>query len=739
MAKSRGQLLNTISPIFKNFFASKDLIVVFFIMAILAIIIIPLPNYLLDLFLTISIALSVLIILIGLYISKPTDFSAFPTLLLMITLFRLSLNVATTRMILSNGHLGVENVSEIVSAFGNFVVSGNYAIGIIIFSILVIVNYIVITNGSTRVAEVQARFTLEAMPGKQMAIDADLNSGLIDKEEAQKRRELLVQEADFYGSMDGASKFVKGDAIAGIIITFVNIIGGFLIGAFGHGMSISDSASTFVILTIGDGLVTQIPALIVSTATGIVITRATKSEEKDFASNVVNQLLGNSKILLIVGGILVFFALIPGLPAFSLGFVGFVFLMMSYLLSSQDKNNIFSNMKKWLFKTMDIESKPKVKQMPKEVAKEPRSAKSIRELEEQIRLKEQASLNDKLKINVLQLSLGYGLTKLAEHPDSPLIERIRGVRENIAQMYGFIVPHIRIRANPSYDFSPNGYEILLKGVSVGQGEVMPDKFLAINSTGMEITEIEGIKAKDPALNMDGLWIEKKDKDDATIAGYTVVDSAHIISVHISQIIKYYAEDILTRQDVKNLIDRLKDDFPSLVADSEKIPLGVIHQVLKELLHDEIPIKDMLTILETIVEVAPGAQNSVPIIMDYVRSALSRVITDMLKDDDGIVKLFIISQESEDYLLSKLKDMQPYGKKLILGIGETQALRNTIETAIIKAQSLHNVPILLVSTTLRRALAKEMENNALAIKVIGHSEISSNAKCEILGNLELKFN
>lgn len=740
MAKERGQIIRAISPIIKNIFSSKDLVVVLFIMAILAIIIIPLPSYLLDFFLTISIALSVLIILIGLYISKPTDFSAFPTLLLMVTLFRLALNVATTRMILSNGHLGIENVSEIISAFGNFVVGGNYVIGIIVFSILVIVNYLVITNGSTRVAEVQARFTLEAMPGKQMAIDADLNSGLIEKEEAQKRREILVQEADFYGSMDGASKFVKGDAIAGIIITFVNIIGGFLIGVFGHNMSIAQSASVFTILTIGDGLVSQIPALIISTATGIVITRATKSEEKDFASGVVHQLLGNSKILSIVGGILIFFALIPGLPSLSLGFVGMLFLLMSYLLSTQGGDNIFTNSKKWLFKKMDInDKKPQIKQVPKEAAKEPRSAKSIREVEEHIRLKEQASLNDKLKINVLQLSLGYGLTRLAEHPDSPLIERIRGVRENIAQIYGFIVPHIRIKANPSYDFSPNGYEILLKGISVGQGEVMPDKFLAINSTGMEITEIEGIKAKDPALNMDGLWIDKKDKDDATIAGYTVVDSAHIISVHISQIIRYYAEEIITRQDVKNLIDRLKEDFPSLVADSEKVPLGVIHQVLKELLHDEIPIKDMLTILETIVEVAPGAGNSVPIIMDYVRSALSRVITDNLKGDDGIVKLFILPQDSEDYLLSKLKDMQPYGRKLMLSIGETQILRNAVEEVIVKAQSIHSVPIVLVGTTLRRALAKEMESNALAIKVIGHSEISSKAKCEILGNLDLKFN
>ena len=295
-----------------NIFRSKDLIVVVFIMAILAIIIVPLPSYLLDFFLTISIALSVLIILIGLYIAKPTDFSAFPTLLLMVTLFRLALNVATTRMILSNGHLGSENVSEIISAFGNFVVGGNYVIGIIVFSILVIVNYLVITNGATRVAEVQARFTLEAMPGKQMAIDADLNAGLIDQDEAQKRREALIQEADFYGSMDGASKFVKGDAIAGIIITFVNIIGGFLIGFFARGMGLAESAATFTILTIGDGLVCQVPALIVSTATGIVITRATKSGDKDFATNVVHQLLGNSKILAIVGAILVFFALIPG-------------------------------------------------------------------------------------------------------------------------------------------------------------------------------------------------------------------------------------------------------------------------------------------------------------------------------------------------------------------------------------------------------------------------------------------
>lgn len=739
MAKSRGQILKAVSPFFKSLFISKDVIVILFIMAILAIIIVPLPSFLLDFFLTISIAISVLIILIGLYINKPTDFSAFPTLLLMITLFRLALNVATTRMILSNGHLGVENVSEIISAFGSFVVGGNYVIGVIIFSILVIVNYLVITNGSTRVAEVQARFTLEAMPGKQMAIDADLNSGLIEKEEAQKRREILVQEADFYGSMDGASKFVKGDAIAGIIITFVNIIGGFLIGIFGHNMSISQSASVFTILTIGDGLVSQIPALIVSTATGIVITRATKSEEKDFASGIVNQLLGNSKILLIVGGILLFFALIPGLPALSLGFVGILFILMSYLLGTQGRDNLFTHIKKWLFKKMDIkEISPQIKQMPKEMNKEPRSAKSIKELDEQIKLREQENLDDKLKVNILQLYLGYGLTKLAEYPDSPLMEHIRGVRENIAQTYGFIVPPIRIKVNPKYDFPPNGYEILLKGIVMGNGEIMPDKYFAINSTGMDIVNIEGIKAKEPALNMDGLWIDKKDKDDATIAGYTIAEPSQIISVHISEIIKRYAEEIVTRQDVKYLIERLKTDFPNLIIDAEKIPLSVIHTVLKELLRDEIPIKDMLTILETIVDVAAGAQNSIPIIMDYVRSSLSRVITDSLKDVDGIVKLFVLLPESENYLMARLKDIQPGEKRLVLSIGETQIFQEAMQAIIQKSRSMHIGPILFVDTALRRALSKEMENNRLPIKVIAYTEVRSDVKCEILDSVKLKF-
>ena len=732
----QSDIFSAINSYIKNILLSKDLLVICFIMAILFIIIVPLPAYLLDLFLTISISLSILIMLIGLYIAKPTDFSAFPTLLLMVTLFRIALNVATTRMILSNGYMGANGVSDIIFAFGHFVAGGNYIIGIIIFCILVLVNYIVITNGSTRVAEVQARFTLEAMPGKQMAIDADLNSGLIDKEEAQKRREVLVQEADFYGSMDGASKFVKGDAIAGIVITFINIIGGFLLGVFTYNLTIAESANIFTILTIGDGLVSQIPALIVSTATGIVITRATKNEDRDFASGIINQLLGNSKILGIVGVILLLFAMVPSLPSLSLGFIGSIFLCMSYFLSTEDNNNIFYWAKNWIFKKANIkDSNQRIK--PQKPSNEVKSVKSIRELEEQIKLKEQANLNDKLQINILQIYLGYGLTKLAEFPNSPLIERIRGVRSSIAQTYGFIVPQIRIKANPSHDFSPNGYEILLRGVKIGYGEVMPDKLLAMNPNGGAIKDIEGIPTKEPTFGMDALWIDKKDKDDATIAGYTVVDSSSVISVHINEIIKTNAEEIITRQDVRNLIDRLADDFPSLIKDADNISLGVIHQVLQELLHDKIPIKDMLTILETIIEVAPKTQNNVPIIMDYVRSKLSRVITDTFKSEDDVLRIFTLSQDSEEFLLSKLKDAS-FGKRLVLSVGETQALIESIDSMLLKSKENNITPILLVETSLRRTLSKEMEKFNKHIVVLGYGEISNSIKCEFLGNLEIKF-
>ncbi|WP_300762170.1 FHIPEP family type III secretion protein, partial [Helicobacter sp. UBA3407] len=396
---------------------SKDLTVVFFIIAILAIIIVPLPSSLLDFFLAISIALSALIILIALYVKKPTDFSAFPTLLLIITLFRLALNIATTRMILSNGHLGPEAVSDIINAFGQFVVGGNYVIGIILFIILVIINFMVVTNGSTRVSEVKARFTLDAMPGKQMAIDADLNSGIIGQEEAKARRDALATEADFYGSMDGANKFVKGDAIAGIIITLINIIGGFLIGVFQKDMTIADSASTFTILTIGDGLVSQLPALIVATATGIIVTRFSK-EGENFASGIIDQLINESKTLLIVGCILLLFALVPGLPTLSLGFVGLLFLSLALLLSKQKEGEVWKYVES-LFKKIkkadktkegelqDSDNLPQRKQARQQAAATQAAKQPPKENEEERKKRDEAEIDNALKVKILRVGLGY--------------------------------------------------------------------------------------------------------------------------------------------------------------------------------------------------------------------------------------------------------------------------------------------------------------------------------------------
>ena len=485
MGKKKTALLGRLTPLLEFIVNTRDLSIVFFVMAILAIIIVPLPSGLLDFMLTISISIAVLIILISLYIPKPTDLTTFPTLILIITLFRLSLNVATTRMILSHGHEGTENVSDIIASFGDFVVGGNYVIGIIVFSILVLINFMVITKGSTRVAEVAARFTLDAMPGKQMAIDADLNAGLIEEHEAKERRASILQDANFYGAMDGSAKFVKGDAVAGIIITIINIIGGFLIGVFQHEMSVADSASVFTILTIGDGLVSQIPALIISTATGIMITRAS-SDAANFAEGTINQLMGNAKTLLIVGGIMIMFALVPGLPTFSMGFVGLIFLTMGYLLLQHERGELK------LFKNLPdliLNKDGSTSNQDRTPGPDGTPAKAPEKSHEQIKKEEEAALEDILKIEMLELTLGYQLIRLADAGQGgDLLERIRSMRRKIASDFGFLMPQVRIRDNLHLD--PSHYQILLKGVEIGHGSIQPDKFLAMDS-GMATDEIEG--------------------------------------------------------------------------------------------------------------------------------------------------------------------------------------------------------------------------------------------------------
>ncbi|MDO7253563.1 flagellar biosynthesis protein FlhA [Helicobacter sp. faydin-H76] len=730
-------MIRKIIPSLRYITESKDLTVVAFVIAILAIIIVPLPPFLLDFLLTISIALSVLIILIGLYITKPTDFSAFPTLLLIVTLYRLALNVATTRMILTEGYKGPEAVSDIIAAFGEFTVGGNYVIGTIIFTILVLVNLLVVTNGSTRVTEVRARFALDAMPGKQMAIDADLNSGLIDNEEAKKRRNALTQEADFYGAMDGASKFVKGDAIASIIITLINIIGGFLVGVFQRDMSMAYSASTFTVLTIGDGLVGQIPALIIATATGIVATRTTQGEEENFASKLITQLTSKSKILIIVGLILVLFATIPGLPTFSLAFVGVLFLFIAWIISREDKKNLFSIFEKWLGKKMNMDiSAASAKSSDQENNISNHQSTKAQKTPEEIKKEEEKVIDEVLKVELLELALGYQLIGLADvKQGGDLLERVRGIRKKIASDYGFLMPQIRIRDN--LQLPPTNYEIKLKGIVIGEGSVMPDKFLAMN-TGFVGKEIEGIPTKEPAFGMDALWIDQKDKEEAIIQGYTIIDPSTVIATHMSELVKSYAEEFITKDEVKSLLERLAQDYPAIIEEAKGIPTGVIRSVLQELLHEKIPIRDMLTILETITDVAPMVQNDVAIITEQVRSKLSRVITNIFKSEDGTLKLLTLSTTSEQYLLGKLKE-QPSGRTLLLNATDMQKLLDAISEESMKVLQKGIAPvILIVDPELRRALANKVEQFKIDLVVLSHAELDTNAKYEVLGNININF-
>nr|WP_321268338.1 flagellar biosynthesis protein FlhA [uncultured Sulfurimonas sp.] len=700
----------------------RDLSVVVFVMAILAIIIVPLPSALLDVLLTVSMALGVLILLISLYVPKPTDLTTFPTLILILTLFRLSLNIATTRMILSHGHEGPEAVSSIITSFGDFVVGGNFVIGIIVFSILVLINFMVITKGSTRVAEVAARFTLDSMPGKQMAVDADLNAGLIDDAQAKKRRAEILQDANFYGAMDGSSKFVKGDAVAGIVITLINIIGGFLIGVFQHDMTVGDSATTFTLLTIGDGLVGQIPALIISTATGIMITRSS-GEGDNFAEGTINQMIGNSKILMIVGFIMILFALVPGLPTASMGLVGILFALLGWSIYKFEKGELS------ILNVNEILTPKDKEQQEKEAAKT-----KPKKTNEEIAKEEETALEDILKVEMLELTLGYQLIRLADNSQGgDLLERIRSMRRKIASDFGFLMPQVRIRDN--LHLQPEQYQILLKGISIGEGSIKPDKFLAMDS-GMATGEIDGEATKEPAFGLDAIWILPNQKEDAIINGYTVVDPATVISTHMSELVKRNAEDLLTRQEVQTLIEKIKTDFPVIVDDVLKVAsIGLIQRILKGLLHEKIPLKDMLTILETIADIAEFTKN-VDLIIEQVRSKLSRIITQMYSSEDGVIRLLTFDTASEQLMLEKSKE-QDGVRNLLLNVGEiNQLIQATSKKAHELLQKGVSPVVIIVDPQLRRGVAEIFERFSLDVVTLSHAEIDSNATFEVLGSISI---
>jgi len=702
----------------KNILFRKEYVLIAFMFAMLTIIIVPLSRGLLDFFLILSLTSSILILLISLFVQKPTDLSTFPTLLLILVLFRLSLNIATTRSILNDGHNGPEAVSSIIAAFGEFVVGGNMVIGVVIFIILVLINFMVVTKGAGRVAEVQARFSLDSLPGKQMAIDADLNAGFIDDKQAKIRREELASEVSFYGTMDGSAKFVKGDAVAGIIITLVNLIGGLMIGMFQHDLSASQSAEVYTILTIGDGLVAQIPALIISTATAIIITRSNSDEEK-FASGTISQLIKDVKSLMITGVGLILFSLVPGFPTGILLLMGVLLVGIGYLvyLIESNSDSSFVNFFKESKKT-----KSKIDTSNKDIIKQKQKAKQT-ENEEEI-------LDKTMKMEVLELKLGPRLLTLIQG-DSELLDKIKGIRNSIASELGFILPQIRI--SDASNLNMNEYELYLKRIPIIKGEVQLNNLLAMGGVGN--ASIEGKKVKEPVFGLDAIWISEEKKDEALSKGFTVVDAATIISTHISETIKKHAEDIITRQDIVNIVDRLKESYPIVVDEAMKITsYGTLLRVCKDLLHEKIPIVDMLTILEALADIGEVTK-SPEILLEHVRSKLFRLITNKFKNDDGTLKIITIKPDLEQEFISKLQEQHGVSH-LMLSISQINSLVSKTKELIqsIEARGISNISM-VVDPVLRKRISEIYEKFGFEIAVLSHAELDTKAEFSIEGTLE----
>ncbi|BCB96457.1 flagellar biosynthesis protein FlhA [Dissulfurispira thermophila] len=672
----------------------SDFVLAIGIVMILGLMIIPMPPILLDISLSFSITLSVVVLLVSAYIFKPLDFSVFPSILLISTLFRLSLNIAATRLILMRGDMGTEAAGKVIKSFGEFVVGGNFIVGFVIFFILIIINFVVITKGAGRIAEVSARFTLDAMPGKQMSIDADLNAGLIDETEARRRRQEISREADFYGAMDGASKFVRGDAIAAIIIMVINIIGGFLIGVLQKGMPLADAAKTYTILTIGDGLVAQIPALITSTAAGIIVSRA--ATEANLGAEVVKQLLVNPKALGTAAGILAFFGLIPGLPHVPFLMLATITGTGAYFLSKAVKGE-------------EVATPAPEEAMPPE------------------------TLESLLPLDPLALEIGYGLIPLVEE-GGPLLTRIKAIRKQMVTDMGFIVPPVHIKDNLS--LKPNQYSILIKGVEVASAEVMVNKYLAIAS-GAERTKVEGIPTKDPTFGLPALWIDERDVERAQLSGYTVVDVPSAITTHLTEVIRNYAHELLGKQDVQKLLDNLSKTQPKVVEDlvPNLLNLGAVQKVLQNLLRERVCIRDLQTILETLSDYANVTKDT-DVLTEYVRQALARSITKQLQNPDGSVSVILIDPRVERLIIEAVQTT-PQGSYLALDPVITdkviEGIRRSFEEGIQKGYQ----PVLLCSPAIRRFVKKLSERVSSSIMVVSHGEIAQGTKVYSIGTIKIE--
>ena len=655
------------------------------ILLILSMMVLPLPPFLLDLFFTFNIAISIIVMLVAINVMKPLDFSVFPTVLLVTTLLRLSLNVASTRVVLLEGHTGPGAAGQVIDAFGHFLVGGNYAVGIVVFAILVVINFVVITKGAGRVAEVSARFTLDAMPGKQMAIDADLNAGLIGEDEARKRRAAISAEADFYGSMDGASKFVRGDAVAGIIIMLINVIGGLFVGILQHNMDAGAAGKAYTLLTIGDGLVAQIPALIISIAAGMVVTRVGDDSDGDISQQFIAQLFSNPRALAMTAGILGILGLIPGMP-------NFIFISSATGIG-------------WLAWTL---SKRAEKRRPAPVAVAPTVPTEAQE----------ASWSDVAPLDVLGLEVGYRLIPLVDKSqDGELLRRIRGIRKKFAQEVGYLAAPVHIRDN--LELKPNAYRILLKGVEVGQGEAFPGQLLAINP-GRVVGTIAGTPTKDPAFGLPAIWIESTLRDQAQAYGYTVVDASTVVATHLNHLILSHAAELLGRQETQALLDHLGKEMPKVIEDlvPKILALGAVQKVLQNLLEEGVHIRDMRTIIETLADNATRTQDT-EILTAQVRNALGRAIVQQLYPSGSEMQVMSLDPQLER-LLAQAVAGNGDGAAIEPGLADT--LMRESAGAAQRQEELGLPPVLLVPSSLRTLLSRFLRRSVPQLKVLAHSEV-----------------
>ncbi len=677
----------------ENLNKQTDIVLAFGLVMMLALMLIPLPTYFLDFFLSLNITLAVLVLVISLSIKTPLDLSVFPSLLLILTLFRLSLNISSTRLILLQGYAG-----KVIESFGTFVVGGNYVVGFVVFIILVIIQFIVIVKGSERISEVSARFTLDAMPGKQMAIDADLNTGLITEDEARARREKIAREAEFYGAMDGASKFVKGDAIAGLLINVINIIGGFVIGVAIRGLSFTEALKTYTILTIGDGLVSQIPALIIAVSAGMVVTRSAAGKALDL--QIKSQLISSYRTLGIVAAIVFLIAFVPGMPMIP-------FFIISAVLGAGS----YFNRKN----TIEETEAPIAEEEPTEEKAE--------------------NIEQYLQVDPIEIEIGYALIGLIDKDEGgDLFEKIASTRKFLALEYGVLIPPVRIRDN--LQLEPNEYIIKIKGNVVAHYEIYTDRFLAMNPGNVE-EEVEGIPTEDPAFNLPALWVGEKEKEKAEMLGYTVVDALSVISTHLQETLKKHFDKILSRQAVKQLLENLKKDYPAVVEDinPELLPLGTIQKVLQNLLKEGIPIKDLVQILESLIDYSKASKN-VDVLTEYVRHSLSDVIANLYKDENNVIHAVAIGDRLEKHIVQSIQEQKNNIQSLGLSPQMLNRLNNKLEEIKNTFDSLGYQPVILTQATIRPYFFRMINPSFPDFAVLSYTELPNDVEIELLDNIEV---